>query len=111
MAESLLILGQLVGNGAQQTLYASPTSPSTQTVVSSIFAYNTHATVAKTIGVWVVKLGETAGVKNNVIPDGTILQPLQPYPITVGATLGPGDFIVVKGPVEVGFSAFGAQVT
>lgn len=90
------------------TLYTTPSK--TQTVVSTLAICNTNAT-AQTVRVFVVPSGSTAAQTNAILYDYS-LAGNSTYGLTLGITLGAGDFIVVyASATNVVFHLFGIEIT
>jgi hypothetical protein len=109
MATTYKILGQITGSlsGSMATLYTVPGA--TQTVVSSLVISNQSST-ATPYRIAAIPSGTSLEAKNylafNVAISGS-----DSTALTLGITLGAGDFIQVSGVPTGSFSLFGSEIS
>jgi hypothetical protein len=109
MATTYKILGQITGSVTSSfgTLYTAPGS--TQTVVSSLVVSNQSATNTP-YNIAVIPSGGSLTSKNylayNVAISGS-----DSIALTLGITLGAGDFVQVSGVPTGSFSLFGSEIS
>ena len=107
MATTYKILGQITGSSATSSLYTAPAA--TQTVVSSLVIANRSTSTAQ---FWVAAVPSGSTLENkhylafNVPVSGS-----DSTALTLGITLGAGDFIQVSGLATGSFSLFGSQIS
>jgi hypothetical protein len=108
MAITYKVLGQ--SNPSATTATTIYTAPSlTQAVISTITVCNQSATNA-TYRIAVIPSGDTLSAENYVVYDETIIAN-STTALTLGITLGAGDFIqVYTSSASVSFNAFGSEV-
>jgi hypothetical protein len=107
MATTYKILAQIASSGSAATLYTVPAS--TQAVVSSLIVCN-QSSVATTYSIAVCPSGDTVSSENYIARNISI-SGSDSTALTLGITLGAGDFISVTGMPTGSFSAFGSQIS
>lgn len=107
MTETLSVLGQAVGTGADAVLYA--VAGGEQAVVSTIIFCNQSASPV-VFRLAVVPNGQVLGSKHYIAYDLAI-QANEVYPFTIGVSMGASDSIHFTAPATVSVSAFGARVS
>lgn len=107
MPTTYKILGQITGSSATSSLYTSPAG--TQTVVSSLIV-NNRATAVSTYWIAAIPSGSTLASSSwlafNVPISGS-----DSTALTLGITLGAGDYLQVSGVPSGSFSLFGSQIS
>jgi hypothetical protein len=107
MATTYKILGQITGSSATASLYTSPAA--TQTVVSSLIACNRSTSNSN---YWIAVLPSGSTLSNeDWIAFATPISASDSTALTLGITLGAGDFIQVSGLTTGSFSLFGSQIS
>ena len=107
MPTTYKILGQITGSSATASLYTSPAA--TQTVVSSLIACN-RSTTSSTYYIAVLASGSALS-NEDWIAFATPISASDSTALTLGITLGAGDFIQVSGLATGSFSLFGSQIS
>lgn len=112
MATAYKVLGQ--SNPAattETTLYTAPTSPSTQTVVSTLVVCNQTATAA-TYRIAVRPAADGSTAAKHWIVYGATVGASDSTALTLGVTLAAGDVIrVYASTANLSFSAFGSEIS
>lgn len=106
MADTLKVLGQVLGNAGDQAVYVVPGAA--MAAVSSVVVCN-QANAARQFRVAVVPNGQALAAKHYLVFDDTV-QANDPYTLTIGITLNAGDSIIVRAPVDVSCSVFGTEI-
>jgi len=109
MATTYKILGQITGSATSslQTLYTVPGA--TQAVVSSLVVVN-QSTLTQPYRLSVVPSGSATSTKTFLAFDIQITGS-DSTALTLGLTLGAGDFIQVAGVQTGSFSVFGSEIS
>ena len=109
MATTYKVLGQLAPASTSGDLYVVPSSPSTQTVVSTINVVNT-GTTDSTISIAIRKDGVSIAT-NQYIVNGLVLNAKVTFAYTSGLTMDAADVITVSSTNnDCAFSAFGSEI-
>ena len=107
MATTYKILGQITGSSATSSLYTSPAA--TQTVVSSLVANNRAKSNSS---YWIAAIPSGSTLSNaNWLAFEVPISASDSTALTLGITLGAGDFIQVSGLATGSFSLFGSQIS
>lgn len=111
MATAYKILGQSAPSAnTVTTLYTCPSSPSTQTIISTIAICN-RATFDSTYRISVRPSGESLANKHYVVYDSEVLAN-DTITLTLGITMSPGSILEVSAnTANLSFSCFGSEIT
>lgn len=114
MATTYKILGQKTAADTWTDLYVTNASPATSSVVSSIVVCNTGS-VDRRFSIGVVPASGITPTTSGSIASNTPVLAFDSVVLSMGITLGPGNALRVfasgSNSGDVGFSAFGTEIT
>jgi hypothetical protein len=112
MPTTYKILGQkITASNTWTDLYVPSSSPATSSIVSSIIVCNTGNS-DRTFSIAAVEASGRTPTVSGSISYNTVVLANDSVVISCGITLGPGNALRISGSsTEVGFSAFGTEIT